>query len=78
MIKSMTGFGRGEYSDEISKVTVEIRSVNHRYLDIFVKMPRRYAFAEETIKAAIKERVHRRGRRGHGRQTSRRNGQCSR
>ena len=59
MIKSMTGFGRGEYSDEISKVTVEIRSVNHRYLDIFVKMPRRYSFAEETIKAAIKNRVHR-------------------
>ena len=59
MIRSMTGFGRGEYSDEISKVTVEIRSVNHRYLDIYVKMPRRYSFAEETIKSAIKERVHR-------------------
>ena len=59
MIKSMTGFGRGEYSDEISKVTVEIRSVNHRYLDIYVKMPRRYSFAEDTIKSAIKERVHR-------------------
>ncbi len=59
MIRSMTGFGRGEYSDEISKVTVEIRSVNHRYLDIYVKMPRRYSFAEETIKAAIKEKVHR-------------------
>ena len=59
MIRSMTGFGRGEYSDEISKVTVEIRSVNHRYLDIFVKMPRRYSFAEDTIKSAIKERVHR-------------------
>lgn len=59
MIRSMTGFGRGEYSDEISKVTVEIRSVNHRYLDIYVKMPRRYSFAEETIKAAIKERLHR-------------------
>ena len=55
----MTGFGRGEYSDEISKVTVEIRSVNHRYLDIYVKMPRRYSFAEDTIKSAIKERVHR-------------------
>ncbi len=55
----MTGFGRGEYSDEISKVTVEIRSVNHRYLDIYVKMPRRYSFAEETIKSAIKERLHR-------------------
>ena len=59
MIRSMTGFGRGEYSDEISKVTVEIRSVNHRYLDIYVKMPRRYSFAEETIKSAIKERLHR-------------------
>ena len=59
MIRSMTGFGRGEYSDEISKVTIEIRSVNHRYLDIYVKMPRRYSFAEETIKSAIKERVHR-------------------
>ena len=55
----MTGFGRGEYSDDISKVTVEIRSVNHRYLDIYVKMPRRYSFAEETIKSAIKERIHR-------------------
>ncbi len=59
MIRSMTGFGRGEYSDEISKVTVEIRSVNHRYLDIYVKMPRRYSFAEETVKAALKERIHR-------------------
>lgn len=59
MIRSMTGFGRGEYSDDISKVTVEIRSVNHRYLDIYVKMPRRYSFAEETIKKAIKEKLHR-------------------
>ena len=59
MIRSMTGFGRGEYTDEISKVTVEIRAVNHRYLDIFVKMPRKYAFAEEGIKSAIKSRLHR-------------------
>ena len=59
MIRSMTGFGRGDYSDEISKVTVEIKSVNHRYLDIYVKMPRRYSFAEETIKSAIKERLYR-------------------
>ena len=55
----MTGFGRGEYSDDVSKVTVEIRAVNHRYLDIFVRMPRKYAFAEETVKAAVKERLHR-------------------
>ena len=59
MIRSMTGFGRGEYTDEISKVTVEIRAVNHRYLDIFVKMPRKYAFAEESIKSSIKSRLHR-------------------
>ena len=59
MIRSMTGFGRGEFADEISKVTVEIRTVNHRYLDISVKMPRRYAFAEEVIKAAVKEKLYR-------------------
>lgn len=59
MIRSMTGFGRGDFVDEISKVTVEIRAVNHRYLDIFVKMPRKYAFAEDIIKSAIKERLHR-------------------
>lgn len=57
MIKSMTGFGRGEYTDEKRNVTVEIKAVNHRYCDIFVKMPRRYAFAEEKIKAAIKEKL---------------------
>ena len=59
MIKSMTGFGRGEYSDDISKVTAEIRAVNNRYLDISVRMPRKYTFAEEKIKAAVKERLHR-------------------
>lgn len=59
MIKSMTGFGRGEYVDEVRKVTVEIRAVNHRYCDIFVKMPRKYSFAEEKIKALIKGRLSR-------------------
>ena len=59
MIRSMTGFGRGEYIDEVRKVTVEIRAVNHRYLDIFIKMPRKYSFAEEKIKALIKEKLSR-------------------
>ena len=59
MIRSMTGFGRGESADETGKVTVEIRAVNHRYLDISVKMPRKYAFAEEAIKAAVKEKLYR-------------------
>ena len=59
MIRSMTGFGRGEYIDEVRKVTVEIRAVNHRYLDVYIKMPRKYSFAEEKIKALIKEKLSR-------------------
>ncbi len=59
MIRSMTGFGRGEYIDDVRKVTVEIRAVNHRYLDIFVKMPRKYSYTEEKIKAAVKEGLSR-------------------
>jgi len=54
MIKSMTGFGRGEFNDEKRCVTVEIKAVNHRYSDITVKMPRRYAFAEDAIKNIVK------------------------
>ncbi len=59
MIKSMTGFGRGEHSDGKRAVTVEIKSVNHRYCDISIRMPRRYMFAEEAIKKAIKKHVTR-------------------
>ena len=54
MAKSMTGFGRGVYEDELRNVTVELRSVNHRYSDITVKMPRRYQFAEDAIKTIVK------------------------
>ena len=57
MIKSMTGFGRSEYSDGKRNITCEIRSVNHRYSDITVKMPRRYSFAEDKIKQAVKEKL---------------------
>ncbi|MCI8610150.1 MAG: YicC family protein [Firmicutes bacterium] len=59
MIKSMTGFGRSEYTDGKRNIIVEIKSVNHRYSDISVKMPRRYGFAEDKIKAAIKEKLRR-------------------
>ena len=59
MIKSMTGFGRSEYSDGKRSITVEIKSVNHRYGDISVKMPRRYSFAEEKIKNTVKKTVSR-------------------
>ncbi|MBQ0018433.1 MAG: YicC family protein [Clostridiales bacterium] len=59
MIKSMTGYGKGVYQDEVRAITVEIKAVNHRYCDIYVKMPRRYSFAEERIKSAIKQKLAR-------------------
>ena len=59
MIKSMTGFGRAEVSDGKRNIVCEIKAVNHRYCDINVKMPRRYNFAEEKVKSAIKEIVNR-------------------
>lgn len=59
MIKSMTGFGKGEFADDKRHITVEVRSVNHRYSDINVKMPRRYSFAEDRIKRLVKETVSR-------------------
>ncbi|MGN0711093.1 MAG: YicC/YloC family endoribonuclease [Anaerovoracaceae bacterium] len=61
MIKSMTGFGRSEYSDGKRNIIVEIKSVNHRYSDITVKMPRRYSFAEDKIKNTVKN-IARRGK----------------
>ena len=59
MIKSMTGFGRGEYVDGKRRITAEIKSVNHRYADVSVKMPRRYSFAEERVKNTVKSLVKR-------------------
>lgn len=59
MVKSMTGFGRSEYSDGKRSITVEIKSVNHRYCDISVRLPRRYSFAEEKIKSIIKQTAKR-------------------
>ena len=60
MIKSMTGFGRSEYTDGKRSIIVEIKSVNHRYSDITFKMPRRYSFAEDRLKSAVKD-IARRG-----------------
>lgn len=61
MIKSMTGFGRSEYTDGKRSIIVEIKSVNHRYSDITIKMPRRYSFAEDKLKGAVKD-IARRGK----------------
>ena len=59
MIKSMTGYGRISHSFTEREITVEIRSVNNRYLDCNVKLPRIYTYAEERIKQAVKDHVSR-------------------
>ncbi len=59
MVKSMTGFGRYEYSDEKCKCSVEIKSVNHRYLDLSIKMPKRLGFFEATVRNVLKESIKR-------------------
>ena len=59
MIKSMTGFGRGEYRGEKGSVVCEVKSVNHRYLDVNVKMPRRYNFAEDAVRRTVKDMIRR-------------------
>ena len=62
MVKSMTGYGRGERAfDGGVQITVELRSVNNRYLDCAVKMPRAYIFAEDAMKGMI-QRVVARGK----------------
>ena len=59
MIKSMTGFGRGNYENEGREYIVEIKTVNHRYNDISIKLPRSINYLEEKIKKLITEHIKR-------------------
>lgn len=59
MIKSMTGFGRAEVQDSERKFTVEIKSVNHRYLDFNIRMPKKLVFFENAIRGILKEYMQR-------------------
>lgn len=59
MIKSMTGFGRCELSEGERKVTVEIKTVNHRYLDVAMKMPKKLNFFDSAIRTVLKEYLQR-------------------
>ena len=59
MIKSMTGYGRAVETVNGREFTVELRSVNNRYLDCTVKLPRSVSFAEEAVKQAVKQSVSR-------------------
>ena len=59
MIKSMTGFGRCEIAENNRKFTVEIKAVNHRYLDVNIKMPKTLGFFESSIRGELKNYISR-------------------
>ena len=59
MIKSMTGYGKSNLSKDLRDYQIEIKSVNHRYLDISVKMPKTLSYLEDEIKKVISSKVRR-------------------
>jgi uncharacterized protein (TIGR00255 family) len=59
LIKSMTGFGRGEVSSEQYKILVEMKSVNHRYGDISIRMPKKLSFFETQMRSLLKKYIQR-------------------
>ena len=59
MIKSMTGYGKGSLIQSSREYQIEIKSVNHRYLDISIRMPRQLTYLEEEIKKEISSKIKR-------------------
>ncbi|MCI7796315.1 MAG: YicC family protein [Lachnospiraceae bacterium] len=59
MIKSMTGFGRSETVTDNCKISVEIKAVNHRYLDLGIKMPRKFNLFESAMRTLLKDYIQR-------------------
>ena len=59
MIKSMTGYGSAKGSCQGLEISLELRSVNNRYLDCSVRLPRGFLFAEETVKARVQQHISR-------------------
>lgn len=59
MVKSMTGYGRAEQSLNGRTITVELRSVNNRYLDCSIRIPRLYLFAEDGLKSQVQSSISR-------------------
>lgn len=59
MLKSMTGFGRGNYLGKLKQVTVEIKATNHRFAEVQVKLPRQYTALEERIKREVLQQISR-------------------
>ena len=59
MIKSMTGYGKSNLSKNLREYQIEIKSVNHRYLDVSIKMPKSLSYLEEEIKRIVSSNVNR-------------------
>lgn len=59
MIQSMTGFGRGEASNDNYKIVIEMKSVNHRYCDVSIRLPRKLNFYETFIRKQVKHYANR-------------------
>ena len=59
MLKSMTGFGRCEMATDEYKISVEMKAVNHRYLDLSIKMPKKFNYFEASIRAQLKKYIQR-------------------
>lgn len=59
MIRSMTGFGRGIIEEDGRRISIELKSVNHRYLDISIRMPRHISFIEDSLRQRLGSRLSR-------------------
>lgn len=59
MIYSMTGFGRGKVEDQGREMSIEIKTLNHRFLDVYVKLPRTLSFLEEDIRGMVQQHLSR-------------------
>ncbi len=59
MVRSMTGFGRGTFSDNGKEFTVEIKTVNHRYIDFYIKLPRQIGYLEERVREVASQSLFR-------------------
>ena len=59
MVKSMTGFGRSERVTDAYKIVVEMKSVNHRFCDINIKLPKKISFFETNIRTYLKKYIER-------------------
>jgi len=59
LIKSMTGYGRGEYDDGNVSLTAEIKTLNHKYNDIIIRLPKKLSLFEEKVRNLVKEKITR-------------------